>query len=75
MAKTKPWEERTHVNWLISCPASDGNFRLHLRQASEEEIGCAIDLLIGKDGTKSKVKALEGELSRREKLKARIPHC
>ena len=75
MAKSKHWEERTHVNWLISCPAGDINFRQHLRQASEEEICCALDILIGKEGTKTKEKALDGELKRREKLKARISCC
>lgn len=63
----KHLEERTHVNWLMSCPVSDGNFQQHLRQASEEEICCALDLNIGRPGTKTKIKALEGELKRRKK--------
>lgn len=54
----------THVSWLMSCPCSDANFKVHLAQASFEEIEQALRELPEK-GNKSKIATLTRELKRR----------
>ena len=56
----------THKSWLASCPANDGNFKVHLKQASDEEIKELIDELPEK-GNKSKIAVLQTELRKRNK--------
>jgi len=52
-------------NWLISCPASDVNYKWALKRATEEELRRAIEEL--KKGTmnKSRIQACERELRKR----------
>lgn len=56
----------THYSWLKTCPCGDGNFKIHLREASTEEIERVIEDLPEK-GNKSKITVLKAELRRRER--------
>ena len=56
----------THKSWLKSCPANDGNFKSHLKQASDEEIKELISEL-PEQGYKSKIATLKAELRKRAK--------
>lgn len=55
-----------HKSWLRSCPTNDGNFKAHLKQASDEEIKELISELPEK-GNKSKIAVLKTELRKRNK--------
>ena len=55
-----------HVNWLISCPCNDGNFKNHLQQASIETLHYVLSLLPDK-GNKAKKTVLTREIKKREK--------
>lgn len=59
-------EKGTHKSWLASCPANDGNFKAHLKQATNKEIQELIDELPEK-GNKSKIATLKTELRKRQK--------
>lgn len=58
-------ERGTHISWLKSCPANDGNFKAHLKQAYAGEIASLIKELPTK-GNKSKIAALKSELRKRQ---------
>ena len=62
------YQKGSHLNWLLTCPCTDGNFKPHLLAASEEEIKEALKTL-PEEGNKTKKKVLEKELKRREKEK------
>lgn len=56
-----------NVRWLMTTPSSDCNFKAALERATSEEIRATISNLDGKCGVKTKLKALESELRRRNK--------
>lgn len=60
-----------NIKWLTSVPATDGNFKCHLKAATTEEIEESLSVLKanGKKGCVSKISALSRELRRRSKLK------
>lgn len=57
----------SNISWLMTTPCSDCNFKGALVKATDEEIQTAISNLDGKGGVKTKLKALEAELKRRNK--------
>ena len=61
------FEKNSHASWLYSCPCSDGNFKNHLENATNEEIRKVIAELSEK-GNKSKILTLQRELKRRKDL-------
>ena len=58
-----------NVNWLVTCPSNDGNFKLHLEYASAEEVREALHIIIGQHNTKTKEKILCAALKRKEQCK------
>ena len=56
-----------NVNWLVTCPSNDGNFKLHLEYASAEEVREALHMIIGQHNTKTKEKILCAALKRKGK--------
>lgn len=52
-------------NWLRTCPCGDCNFKIHLVQATDEEIS---ELLaeLPENGNKTKIAVLKRELKRRK---------
>ena len=56
----------SHASWLYTCPCNDGNFNIHLKEASKEEINRVLAFLPEK-GNKTKIKVLKAELKRRDK--------
>lgn len=52
------------VNWLVSCPATDGNFKSRLKDATKEQIEEALKILSEKKCAKSKITALERALKK-----------
>lgn len=65
---TSPFARSSHASWLLTCPCGDGNFKVHLAAASEEEIREVLNSL-PLEGNKTKIKVLEKELKKREKAK------
>ena len=61
-------ERETHKGWLRSCPANDGNFKSHLKQATKNEIEELIAELELTEKGKSKIAVLKSELRKRAKL-------
>ncbi len=57
----------THKSWLLSCPCGDGNFKVHLREATVTDIEELLTELPEK-GNKSKIAVLKAELRRRQKV-------
>lgn len=57
-----------NIKWLTSVPATDGNFKCHLKAATTEEIREALSILKanGEKGCVSKISALSRELRRRK---------
>lgn len=58
-----------NISWLMTTPSGDCNFKSALQRATDEEIKETIANLDGKKNVKTKLKALESELRRREKRK------
>lgn len=58
-----------NISWLMTTPATDCNFKSALLRATNEEIQTTISNLDGKSGVKTKLKALERELRKRDKQK------
>ncbi|MDE7438943.1 MAG: hypothetical protein K2N23_00275 [Clostridia bacterium] len=56
----------TPISWLISCPASDCNFKANLKRASMSELKLALEEIPQK-GNKTKRAAIEGEIKRRNR--------
>lgn len=58
-----------NIRWLTTVPATDGNFKSHLKSATTEEIKEALSILKTncQKGCVSKISALSRELRRREK--------
>ena len=56
----------THKIWLLTCPCGDGNFKAHLKLATESDIEEVLGELSEK-GNKSKIAVLTAELKRRRK--------
>lgn len=56
-----------NIKWLTTVPASDCNFKSHLKAATVEEIKQAIEICKEQEKGKSKITALERELKRRAK--------
>lgn len=57
-----------NIQWLTTVPATDGNFKNHLKAATAEEIKEALSILKanGEKGCVSKISALSRELRRRK---------
>lgn len=57
-----------NIRWLTTVPATDLNFKSHLKTATEEEIKEALSILKtnGEKGCVSKISALSRELRRRK---------
>lgn len=57
-----------NIKWLTSVPATDINFKIHLKEATTEEIKEALSMLKanGENGCVSKISALSRELRRRK---------
>lgn len=60
--------ESDNIKWLTSVPATDINFKIHLKEATTEEIKEALSILKanGEKGCVSKISALSRELRRRK---------
>lgn len=60
-----------NIQWLTTVPATDGNFKSHLKSATTEEIKEALSILkaSGEKGCVFKISALSRELRKREKQK------
>lgn len=58
-----------NIKWLTSVPATDGNFKNHLKAATTEEIEEALSILKANSekGCVSKISALSRELRKRNK--------
>lgn len=54
-----------NIKWLTTVPATDTNFISHLREATDEEIEWSINLMLGKKGNVTRIKALQKELRKR----------
>lgn len=54
------------VSWLVTCPASDLNFKNHLKRATAEEIREALEIIEGRKEVKTKKKALLAALAKVE---------
>ena len=54
-----------NVNWLVTCPSNDGNFKNHLEYASAEEVREALEIITGQHNTKTKEKILRTALKER----------
>lgn len=57
-----------NIRWLTTVPATDGNFKCHLKVATTEEIKEALSILKtnSEKGCVSKISALSRELRRRK---------
>lgn len=60
------YAQGTHKSWLATCPTSDGNFKIHLKQASVQDLQEVIGSL-PEYGNKTKLKVLQAELRKRLK--------
>lgn len=60
------YAQNTPISWLISCPASDGNFKANLKRASMSELELALEEM-PEEGNKTKRAAIESEIKRRKK--------
>ena len=56
----------SHASWLLTCPATDTNFKTHLTQASPEELQSVLDSLPA-IGNKTKTAVISREIRRRNK--------
>jgi len=54
-----------NIKWLTTVPATDANFISHLHEATDEEIEWSINLMSGKKGNVTRIKALQKELRKR----------
>ena len=54
----------THKSWLATCPTSDGNFKIHLKQASVQDLQEVIGSL-HEYGQKTQLNVLQAELRQR----------
>ena len=63
-----------NVSWLTKCPASDLNFKLHLKYATIEEIETALTIMTGKGerGNTSRIAACSKELRKRTRQKGKL---
>lgn len=52
------------VSWLVSCPATDGNFKSRLKGATKEQIEESLKILSERKCSKSKITALERALKK-----------
>lgn len=52
------------VSWLVTCPASDMNFKLRLKTATKEQIEEALNILSDRKCSKNKITALERALKK-----------
>ena len=59
-------EHNTHESWLLTCPCGDGNFKIHLKAATADDIKSVLNQL-PEWGNKTKIKVLTAELRRRER--------
>lgn len=59
--------DNENINWLTTVPATDVNFKTHLKMATDEEIEWSISLMSGKKGNATRIKALRRELRERER--------
>ena len=62
------FEKGSHASWLATCPATDGNFKTHLAQASLSELEKVYNALPD-EGNKSKKKVILREIKKREQNK------
>lgn len=60
------YAQGTHKSWIATCPTSDGNFKIHLKQASVQDLQEVIGSL-PEYGNKTKLKVLKAELRKRLK--------
>ena len=60
------YSQATHKSWLATCPTSDGNFKIHLKKASVQDLQEVIGSL-PEYGNKTKLKVLQAELRKRLK--------
>lgn len=60
-----------NIGWLTTVPASDMNFKIHLQNATIEEIKEALSIMMGKGekGNASRISACSRELRKRERQK------
>lgn len=63
-----------NVSWITTVPATDMNFKNHLKYATVEEINEALSIMSGegKKGNVSRIAALSRELRKRDKELRRI---
>lgn len=61
--------ENENIKWLTSIPASDGNFKCHLKSATLEELKESASIMTGKGekGNASRINAISREIRRRER--------
>lgn len=63
-----------NISWLTTVPATDGNFKSHLKSATLEELKEAVSIMMGKGekGNASRINAITREIRRRERENARM---
>lgn len=59
--------EYSPFDWLINCPANDGNFIAALHRATMEQLRQAVRFMDGRPGNKTRIKSCQIELKRRMK--------
>lgn len=64
------FKQGSHASWLATCPATDGNFKTHLMQASLAELE-EVYKAIPDAGNKSKKKVIASEINKRKKNKTK----
>ncbi len=55
-----------NINWLLSCPCNDCNFKNHLKYASIDELKATLSQL-PEYHNKTKIKVIKSEIRRRTK--------
>ena len=59
------FEKSSHSSWLLTCPASDGNFKIHLKEASLSELK-SVYAALSDEGNKTKKKIILQEIKRKQ---------
>lgn len=55
---------KADINWIVSCPCNDGNFKIHLKSATADELKEALSKM-PEYHNQTKIKAIKAELRRR----------
>lgn len=59
--------QKEHLNWLTNTPASDGNFKIHLKEANAETVLRAWEIVRRMDLQITKTKILDAAFRKKAK--------